>query len=589
MKKNSLPPAQEEQSFAEKLWAAVTWKTVSLFSYFLFWIVYFALFWSEAVFYDAQGNFVAGHVNIWGDWAVHFTMATAMAQRGLIGLASPLLIGQPFSYPFVADGISSVLLRMGVPFIPAFTVTSFLFSLLLVVTLYLFYTQLFRSRKVALVSSLIFLFNGGLGFAYFFNDIFHSAVPFFTLLNPPHEYTRIDQEGIRWISVIDSMIIPQRAFALGFSLAVLGLFIVWRVFFAEQSWGRGQKSDHLRRAFLALAGVFFGLLPIVHTHSFLAVFVILGCWSVSDLLFFTKKKKVVRVVEWVGLAGITAIISLPLLATYFFHNATNNFYTWYPGWLARDSQQNWLWFWWQNWGVTPYLACIGLLMMIRNSGKKYVQKWLLFLPFFILFALANLILFQPWPWDNTKIIVWAALGFSGLAGYVVVRLTTLHLRWPLAEYAKKMLIPFLFFVLIASGGIDAYRILRTDLHSYIMYSADDLKLAEWVKTHTDTHSLWLTNNHHNHWLFNLTGRQSVMTYPGWLWTQGYRDWPAIQDDVKMMYLGDEEAEVLFKKYNINYVVIGDLERRDMMANESYFAAKYPVVYQLNRTQIYKIQ
>jgi hypothetical protein len=572
------PPSQ---SLFERFTAALNWQKIALASYFAFWGIYFTLFWSEAVFYDAQGNLVAGHVNIWGDWAVHFTMATAMAQRGLVGLTSPLIIGHPFSYPFVSDYISALLVRIGVPLLPAFTIPSFIFSMFLVVVLYFFYRAVFKSRKVAVVSSLIFLLNGGLGFAYFLNDILTSPHPLTTLINPAHEYTRMDQEWIRWISVIDSMVIPQRAFTLGFPIAVLALLLIWKVFFD------GERSH--RWLMIIGAGALLGFLPIIHTHSFLAVFVVLACWSLTDLMVLHRQKLMHRLLEWAVLAGTTALIALPLISIYFLRNvSTGHFYSWYPGWLARDAHQNWLWFWWQNWGMTPYLAVLGVLMLIRDSGKKW-KKWLLSLPFFLLFASANLILFQPWPWDNTKIIVWSALGFAGLSGYVVVRLTTIHLRWPIIESAKKALIPFLFLMLIASGGVDAYRILRTDLHSYVMYSATDLQLADWVKKNTDAHSIWLTNNHHNHWLFNLTGRQAVMTYPGWLWTQGYTDWMAVQSEERVMYAGGVAAENVLKKYGINYVVVGDLERRDMTPNEIYFDAKYPIVKQLGTTKIYKIR
>ena len=42
---------------------------------------------------------------------------------------------------------------------------------------------------------------------------------------------------------------------------------------------------------------------------------------------------------------------------------------------------------------------------------------------FFLFGLMNLFLFQPYIWDNTKILTWASLGISGLAAY------TLHALW----------------------------------------------------------------------------------------------------------------------------------------------------------------
>src|SRR5258708_17112324 len=141
-------------------------KSVAVGAYFVAWILYFILFWRKAVFFDPSGNFFAGQVNIWGDWAAHFTMGTALATRGIF-ISSPLLLGAKFSYPFFADLISAILLRSGVPFILAFVIPSFLSSIAIVFALYFFYFQVFRSRAIGILASLIFLLNGGLGFLCF--------------------------------------------------------------------------------------------------------------------------------------------------------------------------------------------------------------------------------------------------------------------------------------------------------------------------------------------------------------------------------------------------------------------------------------
>ena len=204
------------------------------FLYLVAWTIYFVAFWSQALFYSPTGDLVAGHVNIWGDWAVHLTMVSSLAERGLWLTRSPLLITAPFSYPFAANALSAGLNQLGISLINSLVIPSLIFSVLTVLTLLGFYKQFLRSTKQAMMATTIFLLNGGIGFYYFFKDIASSATPLLTAINPPHEYTRLDTEGMKWISVIDSMMIPQRAFNLGFPLALIILIIVLSVIVAPK-------------------------------------------------------------------------------------------------------------------------------------------------------------------------------------------------------------------------------------------------------------------------------------------------------------------------------------------------------------------
>ncbi len=547
--------------------------TLPLF-YLSLWGMYFAFFWARALFLDKAGNFVAGHVNMWGDWAAHFTMATALEQRGVFHLGSPFLVSAKFSYPFIADLISAVLLRLTDNIFISFLLPSFVFSVLFVTTLFLFYKTVFHSPKIAIVASLIFLLNGGVGFYYFARDIVASPQPLQVLINPPHEYTRLDKENIKWILVIDSMMIPQRAFLLGFPLALIALILIWHLFF--------EKKNMQHRYHTLVICLLLGVLPIVHTHSFLAVFVIVSFWCVTDILFASQKERLRRVVRWGSIALGTSVIALPLILHYFTGNVTGHFFHFYPGWLAQEYGMNWLVFWWKNWGITPLISIIGWLLIYKYAYRPHGNKILpwLFLPFFTLFIAANLFLFQPFAWDNTKIIIWTSLGWSGLAAYLLSKLGR--------QWLKRMVATILFTIMIASGAIDAYRILRVQLHSFEMYSAADLEMAQWVKENTPVDSLWLTSDQHNHWLYNLTGRQPMMAYRGWLWTHGYTYQP-VERDVSLIFSGSPAAEKLLKEYDVEYVVIGLSELENFSANEAFFASRFKMVKSNLHTRIYAIK
>jgi len=554
------------------------WKLLLFFS---FWIAYFAAFWSRAIFFDSQGNFWAGHVNLWGDWPAHFTMANAMATRGLF-IDSPFLIHANFSYPFVADYLSALLLNAGVPFIPAFTVPSFFFSLLIVAALYLFYKTLFVSKKVAVTATMIFLFNGGIGFYYFLQDIANSASPLATFLAPAHEYTRMDNLGIRWISVIDSMIIPQRSFAMGFSCALIALAMVYRIFFSRKNSDLilfGKKIAKKWQIFFV--GLLLGFLPILHTHSFLATFIFLSWWAILDLGLLTKpKERMSHFLDWITIAGVTSLIALPLLKIYFLTNTGNNFFHIQLGWMANEFHLNWLDFTWRNWGITPIFAVLAWIFIYVKTKYKLVAA--LILPSFFIFMLSNIFLFQPWSWDNTKLLVWFLLGSSALISYFLVHF------FQSKNKVLRLAMIILFLIVTGSGIIDAYRIQRVDLHSYQEYDQSEFVLANWVKANTDKNSIWLTPENHNTWLFNLTGRQAVLAYPGWLWTQGY-DYLPTQAKVIQMYQGQPAALMDFEEYQVNYAIIGQEELRSMGANKEFFDQHFPVAFEYAGTTIYKVK
>lgn len=554
---------------------------LAVLSYFSCWFAYFSWFWSKSISFDTDGNLMMGHVNMWGDWAAHFTMGSSLAFRDLFLTDSPFIVNARFSYPFISNFISAVLIRLGLPFFNAFITPSFIMSCVLVVALFYFFKTLFRSRKIAIIASLIFMLNGGLGFAYFVQDIFQSPQPLETFINPPHEYTRLDDQNIKWISIIDSMVIPQRAFNHGFPLALIALGLIYNVIYLKS------KRGHLK---LIGAGLLLGLMPMIHTHSFLAAGIILSFWLAGSILALPNRDRrhlQPLLIQW-GIVGTVALVLALPLFLYFFYNQTQGFIQWYPGWLAKEFDLNWFVFWIKNWGLTPVLSLIGLVTVWQASRpEKRLVNLFTWLPFLLLFALANLFLFQPFSWDNTKLIVWSSIGISGLTAFGLAYLAD-HSREIRSIWVKvlgSLVATSLFVFSIASGAVDAYWIARTDLHSFQMYSAEELSLAEWVTATTPTNSIWLTGSNHNHWLFNLTGRQAVMTYPGWLWTHGY-NYRQVESDVFDMY-ADPVSDTLFDKYGITHVVIGPAERRGFNPDEAGFDEHFEIEMKSKNVTIYK--
>jgi hypothetical protein len=540
----------------------------SVLIFFLFWGSYFLYLWSKILWLDAAGNLIVGGVNVWGDWAAHFAIQSQFAYYSLFATKSPFVIGQVLSYPFVSDWLAGVLTVLGVNFFLAPVLLSAVWSLVLLGALWWFFATTLRSQTTAVLASLLFLLNGGLGFIYFIQDLTTATDPLGFLLGPLPEYTAIESQAIHWISVINSMIIPQRAFVMGFPIALFVLASIWRQFFIYK------KTNKI---FLMLMGLILGILPLIHTHSFLAVGVILACWTIGDLtqLALTHSKKIKeRLVSWVIVAGCTALLAVPLCSYFFLQNTNSHFFTWMPGWYITQDNVSFVVFWLKNWGVLPLIAALGLWSTVSAAKKKPAKIVVLFqyLPYLVLFTLLNLWLFQPFIWDNTKILVWVSVGFSALAA------VGLQSLWnnPVHQYFNRALVLVLFCFSTFSGVLDAYRVIQIHDHTYQMYSADELQLAEWARVNTPRTSVWLTSDQHNHWLINLTGRQTLLAFRGWLWTHGY-DYTAIEKDLTALFQNPEKNEALFAKYNISYIVIGPSEKNQWGAQEEMFAKLFAKV------------
>lgn len=545
--------------------------------FLLFWFLYFSYFWSHAFLTNSNGGLSVTNVNMWGDWAAHFTIGTHSAYNELWPSSSPLVIGQPFSYPFAADLLSALLLKAGGTLVTSFVLPSFVFSVLLIIALFAFYEQLLQSWKTALITSTVFLLNGGLGFFYFIKDIVSSPQPLTTLINPPQEYTDLEPLFIRWISIIQSMVIPQRAFTMGFPCTLLVLMTLLALY--------RKKSVPLLQ--LMLTGAVFGLLPIIHTHSFLAVTIIAVTWF--GFSFFNPDKKHSALWQWLIVGGITVFLAGIIIKLLFISHVGSGFMKWFPGWYSHQFPQlNWLWFWFNNWGVVPVIAIGYAVYLITRSNKKERFTTLgLWLPFFMLFVLVNLVLFQPFIWDNTKLLVWVSVGFSALfAQWLSNAWQLLTTKPKLKKICGRVLLSVVFLFTIASGGVDAYRVIRLNLHTYEMYTTDDLRLAEWVKQNTPSDSVWLTGDQHNNWLYNLTGRQPLLAYRGWLWTHGY-NYRSVEVDQITLFKDPRHNMQLFEKYSIDYIMIGPNERQVWHANEAEFSALFPIVQQTTYYKLFK--
>lgn len=520
--------------------------------------VYFGYIWPKMFFWTKEG-IVAGWVNVWGDWAAHFSFANVFAYRNPVDWFSshPLYLGRKFTYPFVTDFISGMLIRMNMDVVLSFILPSIVITAALLVILYVFYVKVLISPKQAYLAMLLFFMNGGLGFYYFFEDIKQKGIGSF-LLFPPREYTHMIDKNILWINVVTSQLLPQRALLLGIPLT---LFILLRVY----TWW-STKFRHIKPIDIIVVGYFSSFLLLVHTHSLIA----LALTSFIFFLFDLKNWK-----RWILFAVSAAIPSFLIYQLMYGGAISQDFFKWYPGWIGanRIEDTTYLIFTFMNFGVFLPFSIFSILYL-RWYKKPLVVSGV------FLFLLSNLFLFQPNDWDNTKILLWSHL------------LLCIPVSRMLSKMSKKtMMMTFisglLFISMTFSGFLDLLYITNTEKIQAVEWNSEDIKLAHDFREISNGTDIVLTSDQHNHWVSGLTGRQILMGYKGWMWTYGI-NYTLREEEIKKMYAGGEESKLLLSKYKIKWVVVGRPELNDYNANEMFFIKNYPMVLRNNYSTVYKI-
>lgn len=519
------------------------------------WILYFSVLWLIQYIFLDDGIY-AGWLGSWADGSVHLTYAAKFAYGPWWTNQLPIYVDWPFTYAFAADLLTGLLVRFtGLSLLVAHQFWGWFFSVTIILLGYRFYVIFVQSSRAAVVGLTIFILSGGLGFIYFFEDIIHRGFGQ-VMTSLPRQYTHLPQNGIEWINPISGLLIPQRALLLGLIVGLILLRWLWVIY-----------SDPLTQSSkeFVICGIALGFLPIVHPHTF----IVLGCvsWWVSLLTWKQIKW------TWIKFWMPAILISLGLIKFFVLPATTNtDFFAWNPGWLAADGFISWVIFWWLNWGLFGPLALVSFLLADRKK-----QKFLL--PFVGLFVLANLWQFQPYDWDNTKILIWIHLVFSGLVAHQLI-------EWSIDTKSRICVIGAIL-VLTFAGGLDAIRLFDLRQNLIPMYAQEEVNIARIIRTQTNPDSLFLTSDRHSHPVPNLTGRQIVAGYRGWLWTYGIEAKPRFKD-ITAIYAGESNAMDLLAKYKVDYIVVGPHERKTYTVNQDFLQQNFTIWLETANYQIYQV-
>lgn len=583
-----------------KLEGATTRK-FTRFAYYAFFFLLFFFFFDRAMLETSAGIFTGGSQNL-GDLPFHLGAIFSFTDGHNFPPQNPSFADARFSYPFVADLLTAFAVKLGSGVRDAMFVQNVAWAFSLFIVLERFVLKLTDDKLAARIAPALLIFSGGLGFVWAFGDYSAQAKgfsDFFTHL--PKDYTIGD--GFRWGNSMVVLFMTQRSLLLGMPLTLIVLTCLWRRFATEHTEELNSTiSPSPRLPFspsIMVAGLLAGLLPLIHLHS-LAVLFIVGVF-----LFILRPE---RWTTWIAFAVSVAIVAVPELLWSLSGSAseTSKFFAWHFGW--DKGEQNFVLFWLYNTGLFIPALLAGLylptILKARKEGepskpatkdrKKSVERKeaerseldlsgypliMFYLAFAFLFVVSNVAKLAPWEWDNIKVLIY---WFVGSIPFVALLIAWL---WRKESAAFKLVAGVLFVVLTASGALDVWRVVSGQIN-YKVFDADAVEIASQIKVRTPASSRFVNAPTYNTAIV-LTGRRSLMRYPGHLSSHGI-EYSQRESDVKKIYQGGPESTTLMQKYDIDYVLVSPEERALGNLDEQFFS-KFPVAAEAGQYRVYKIK
>jgi hypothetical protein len=282
--------------------------------------------------------------------------------------------------------------------------------------------------------------------------------------------------------------------------------------------------------------------------------------------------------DWFTFFVVASAIAIPQLLWSTMHSSVDasSFFAWEVGW--DHGKENPIFFWLRNTGL--FIPLIFAALLMKDDGYVVPRRLLVFyLPFTLCFIVPNLVKMAPWIWDNIKVLFYWWLASAPIVALLLAKLW--HRGGPVHRVAAVLL----FVGVTFAGALDVAGITLRSI-KYQVFDAAGMRFAELVKEQTPPRALIVHAPVHNTPVF-LTGRRSLMGYPGHIWTHGL-EFMRREGEVKRMYLGAPDANQLINDFGIDYAVIGPHERMVAPVNEAFFS-RFQKVGEVGEYKLYKIR
>ena len=503
----------------------------------------------------------------YGDLNLHLGIAT-----GLKNASYPpeytILPGTLLGYPFLMDALSGSMYLCGTPLRWAFIVPGTLMSALVFWGYLMLAWRLTGGGKRATALSFVLLFlNGGLGFCYVLDQAGLDPSRLISCLNDFYKApANLVDKNIRWVNVIVDMMLPQRTLLAGWMMVIPALWML------QEAVSSGERK------WFWLLGAWGGAMPMIHTHSFLALGLISAgvmAYTLAEEKNPAKKRRLLA--GFLCYGGLAVLLAAPQLLTWSVPQTVKggslrfqfNWVNWNGGGLI----DGYFWFWIKNVGPV-YLFLLPGALFAKKRGRAFA------LGAGLVWLVAELILFQPNVYDNNKLFYVAYMTLLPLAATYLVALYDRMRGLP----GRRLLAGVFAIVCVLSGALSVAREVRSD---YQLYSAEAVQAAHWLDEHAPQDAVVLTSDNHNNAVSSLAGRKIVCGTASFLYYHGV-DYSAQRSAQRAMFEQPGESAGLFSQYGVDYIYISGYERANYAVDEETIANSYPLVYENDEVKLYAV-
>lgn len=467
-------------------------------------IFFFILFCSRQflwIFFEDSNKFFSLNGNNLGDLPLHLTYIQNFVKGASFWPMNPIYSAEQLHYPYGVDLLTAMFVKLNVP-------QEIIFPLMgMGATFLTMQALLWWGKGFALAS---FLFSGGLASLEFFST----------------GVVRDYLGSMAWKNIILTLFVPQRGFLLAFSI---GLVLLW-------SWRRRFLSHEITLP-RWVEGLLWGALPLIHFHTFLFMSVIFAIWSIAQ----KKIKEAVPIFLW---AVIPATVTTLCLTDFFRHSGL----IWIkPGWMIGE--QNFLYFFIQNYGLFIPLVLFAAYRVVKSKNREY---FLMLVPAMIIYLILLFVMFAPWEWDNTKLMVWCyLLGLPAIYELVVKKI-------------KNSLKPILYFWLFFSGFISLASYFGQAVRPVEILSRSEVDSVCQMLREVPIQSVFATMPTYNHPV-SLCGYKIVAGYGGHLWSHGIKS-SHVEQKLKTLMMGEGDWRSAAKEIKARYLYWGAREKIQFSAS-----------------------
>ncbi len=393
----------------------------------------------------------------------------------------------------------------------------------------------------ALLALLLWHLGGGFGIAYLL-EVKQQTGSFSQALLT-RDYANDWTLGLHFHNLTTAVVWPMRVAFYGIAV-VPGLVLLLR--------GLIRRPEHRNLPAFILAGLAAGAMPLISAHALIALACLVPPLALVPR-FWTRWR------EWSAAIVAGALVTVPQLfwmARQLAH-AEPPFVRSQPGWMAGwegpNALTNYLTHMAWNTGLWITLGAFAWLVAGKTFRRETLGCWLLL-------ALGQFVVFQPYIFDNIKIFAVACLAPAAGCAFLVAR------GWS-GGWASRGFTLLLVPLLTASGLSSIVGEARAPA---IIIGKEGLDIARKIREATPRDAVVLISPALHHPVLVASGRQVLFANVSGMTLHGV---PHVLDrlaEVGRIYEGAPDARDLLRRRGVGWIVIGPMERLDFpKLNETF--------------------